>query len=647
MVDGPRTVGKYTIVRRLGAGGMAELLLARAVGPAGFSKEVALKKILPNHAGDRDFVEMFLDEARIAARLNHPNIVQIYDLGESDGVYFIAMEYVHGFNVYELLREAARRGERVPIDVALGIVLAASEGLGFAHAQRGEDGQPLGLVHRDVSPHNILVSYEGAVKVCDFGIARAAGRLHHTEHGGVKGKLSYMSPEQALGQAIDRRADIYSLGVVLHELLTTRRLFGGGVNPRLADPKARVDVPRPSEFAPGLPNALDAITMRALAFHANERYATCEALRDDLERAALALGAPTSAARRASLLTAWFPERAAGGGAADTTFDDGQMPTRTPSSLSSTSPGRVVPPFDAELTPTPTPQRTRITTAPEARTASGASARRGSSRGRRGTWARAWSMIAADARTVSARAAVWLGRGARAVRARPAYAAAGGAALLAVVVAIAWLAGGGGGSAPTRSGQPRVAHVPVPSASEVAPPADEPGPSGRAPSGGEPTPEPAPEGMPSARAASTRGERDGTLNLDVTPSVNVFANGHALGHTPLRGVRLPAGRHRLRLIDRAAGIDTTVDVEVPRGRGVDKHVTIGKGRLRIKALPWADVTVDGRELGTTPMAPLSLYAGTHEVRLSYHPQGAPPKERVERVTLAAGADELLERDLRK
>src|SRR5688572_13448345 len=194
---------------------MAEIWLARQKGLQGFEKVVVIKRIADAYSSDATFVEMFLDEARIAAQLDHPNIVQIHDLGEHRGAYYIAMEYLHGEDLAMTVRTGAKAGERLPCELAAQIISHAAEGLASAHAKVGLDGRPLSIVHRDVSPQNIFVTYEGVVKVLDFGVAKAAVRASHTVGGKLKGKFGYMAPEQARGDELDGRADVWSLGVVL------------------------------------------------------------------------------------------------------------------------------------------------------------------------------------------------------------------------------------------------------------------------------------------------------------------------------------------------------------------------------------------------------------------------------------------------
>ena len=220
-------IGKYKLVRLIASGGMAEVYLARQAGAAGFEKLVCLKRILPHLARDRQFVEMFLNEARLAARLDHPNIVSIHDLGEANGNYFIAMEFIDGPSLRAVAKRAQERGERLPIAEVVKIVSMAAGGLHYAHDLAGPDGKPLGLVHRDISPDNVLVHRNGMAKVVDFGIAKAANSSGMTRTGTLKGKVAYMPPEQLRGDALDRRADVFALGVVLYEMLGGKRPWEG------------------------------------------------------------------------------------------------------------------------------------------------------------------------------------------------------------------------------------------------------------------------------------------------------------------------------------------------------------------------------------------------------------------------------------
>jgi serine/threonine protein kinase len=265
--------GKYVLGERIAAGGMAEVFRAVAEGPAGVEKTVALKRVLPMLSGAGEFVTMFIDEARIAASLTHVNIAQVFEFGEVEGAYYLAMELVEGADLGRLAEAARKAGRKLPWPMIAFLIAEAARGLAYAHDKRGRDGQPLGIVHRDVSPQNILVSRAGEVKLADFGIAKAIGKLHKTESGAVMGKLRYMSPEQVLGEPLDGRSDLFALGIVLWELLCGRTLFDGDHPGRVAEQVKQAEVPPPSKFAPGVPAELERIACKCLARARDGRYA--------------------------------------------------------------------------------------------------------------------------------------------------------------------------------------------------------------------------------------------------------------------------------------------------------------------------------------------------------------------------------------
>lgn len=278
-------LGKYELIRRLAAGGMAEIFLARVAGSAS-EKVVVLKRILPRYAEDEDFARMLVDEARLASTLQHPNIVQVYDTGahpESGHSYF-TMEYVRGRDLRQLQRASQLRETPIPLEHAINIVIGVAAGLDYAHDHVGFDGRRMEIVHRDVSPSNVLVAYSGAVKLVDFGIAKAMA--HSTvQQGKLKGKIPYMSPEQCRGEPLDRRSDIFSLGTVLWELSTGKRLWK---SPRELTTLRRIaneDAPRPSRGVKGYPKDLERVLMRALKRNRDQRYQSAGAFAEDLRAA--------------------------------------------------------------------------------------------------------------------------------------------------------------------------------------------------------------------------------------------------------------------------------------------------------------------------------------------------------------------------
>ncbi len=253
---------------------MASVHLARMDGPGGFQKWVAIKRIHPHLVEDDQFVDMFLDEARIAAGINHANVAQVFDLGKDDNTYWIAMEYLHGEPLREVMRRAEEHGQRIGPELAARICADAAEGLHAAHELRGKNGQLLGLVHRDVTPHNLFLTYDGYTKVVDFGIAKVADRLSSTRAGTLKGKLAYMSPEQVRGAEVDRTTDIFALGVVLWEITTNQRLFRMDTDLDTLEKVQACIVPPPSTIVPGYPPELEACVMKALSKRKQDRFPT-------------------------------------------------------------------------------------------------------------------------------------------------------------------------------------------------------------------------------------------------------------------------------------------------------------------------------------------------------------------------------------
>lgn len=285
--------GRYRGVRPLSVGGMAELFLAVAQREAGFEKLVVVKRILPHLASDDEFVRMFLDEARLAAQLDHPNIAQVMDFGRDQDSYYYVMEYIHGLDVRALLK---RVGGPLPLDVALALMAPVCAGLHYAHEKRDRSGQPLALVHRDVSPSNLFVSIDGGVKVLDFGIAKAATAARVTASGVLKGKIGYMSPEQARGDELDRRSDVFGLGIVLYQMVTGRRPFAEANYFKALNDVQRGRFARPREVSDGCPEALDELIVKAMAIDREDRFPTARDLALAVEEFALAHRVRASAA---------------------------------------------------------------------------------------------------------------------------------------------------------------------------------------------------------------------------------------------------------------------------------------------------------------------------------------------------------------
>ena len=262
---------------------MATIYIGRSTGIGSFERHVVLKVILPERANDETSVQMFLDEARLAASLNHQNVAQVFEVGQDTGIHFLAMEYVHGQDLRALLAKAGSTGTRVPLELALTVVAGAAAGLDHAHERRSSDGTPMGIVHRDVSPSNIMIGYDGSVKLLDFGIAKATMRSVQTQSGIIKGKFAYMSPEQCRGRDVDRRSDVFSLGIILYEVTTQHRCFRADSDFDTMHRIVTGDIVRPSRLVQGYPPALEVIVMKALAVDVNQRYASAGQLLEALE----------------------------------------------------------------------------------------------------------------------------------------------------------------------------------------------------------------------------------------------------------------------------------------------------------------------------------------------------------------------------
>lgn len=291
-MNAPETFGKYILLKKIGRGGMAELFLARQVGVAGFERVLAIKRILPHLTEDAEFVQMFINEAKIAAQIAHPNVVQIYDFGTVNGTYYIAMEYVMGKSLAAALSAGNARGRPMPAHQAIQITARIAAGLDHAHRGKTMSGQPLGIIHRDISPQNILLGYHGDVKLVDFGIAKAASSSTHTQTGMIKGKLAYLSPEQAWGKPVDHRADVFSLGIVLHEMLTGQRLFKADNEIATLERVRTAAVAPPSTLNPRIAKELDPIVLKALTARPDDRYPTAQAFHEALEGYLARLGPP-------------------------------------------------------------------------------------------------------------------------------------------------------------------------------------------------------------------------------------------------------------------------------------------------------------------------------------------------------------------
>ena len=284
-------IGRYQILERIGAGGMAEAFRARASGPGGYQRDLIIKRILPHLARETDFIRSFVDEAKILGMLNHPNVVGVYDFGVDEDRHYLALEFLDGPSVAEILTRVKKRDGQIPVAVAAYIAREVCKGLAAVHALRGPDGRALEVIHRDVSPSNVMTTTAGAVKLLDFGLAKIGAAQKVTKQGYIKGKAGYLAPEQIKGAPIDSRVDIFSLGVVLHEMLCLEHLFyGEGGDIATVYRIIEMEIPAPSRARGEVPAAIDEIVFKALARDPDKRYATASDMARDLDDVVTAAG---------------------------------------------------------------------------------------------------------------------------------------------------------------------------------------------------------------------------------------------------------------------------------------------------------------------------------------------------------------------
>lgn len=280
----PKRFGKYSLLHRIAVGGMAEIFIARHTGMQGFSRKIVIKKIRPHLSKEQSFINMFLNEAKLAAQLSHSNIAQIYDLGRIEQSYFIAMEYVRGRDMRAVTNKAEKKKIPFPLEYALKVAADTCEGLFYAHRRTDDSGRPLNIVHRDVTPENIMVSFDGEVKILDFGIAKAENLATETKVGEIKGKLGYMSPEQIMGKSLDHRSDLFSLGVVLYEWLTGKKLFAAKHDVDVLRNVVEGKIYPPSYFRQEVPKAVEEIVMKALERNRQQRYQSAWEMQFDIRQ---------------------------------------------------------------------------------------------------------------------------------------------------------------------------------------------------------------------------------------------------------------------------------------------------------------------------------------------------------------------------
>jgi serine/threonine protein kinase len=583
-------IGRYRIERLLARGGMAEVFVGKAEGPGGFSKSVVIKRILPELAEDPTFVDMFLSEARLAAQLSHPNVVQVFDFGQHEGHYFLAMEHVRGQTLRALLKYFLGQGMPMPAAIAARIACGVCEGLQYAHDLRDEDGTPLNIVHRDVAPDNIMVTSAGMPKLVDFGVAKAVSNTHRSVAGTVKGKYAYMAPELVRGQEADRQVDVYALGVTLFELVTGKRPFLADNELALVQKIAEGRPPRATEVRAEVPEPLSQIIALAMHPSKQERYSDARSLQRVLEAWLNVTGQRVESGELAGLVEKVTLTRHAAVSSSQEPSGPKIGAMGTPASSSKGQApvlglGGPSSELDVRAFQEPADLRSRSTTA------------------QLGGFD-----VAVDESQL------------RKPKKAPVALVAGlGVVLLCAGVAVALVM-----RAPPPA--PIVPPAPVavvpPKPAEPAPPvvAPEPKPEPERVAEPEPVPEPAPPQKtasvkPAAAVRTSPGE-DGYLTLRSEPWCDVYLGAEKLGTTPLIRTPVASGRQQLLLKNDKVGLTRKLAVNIEPGRELKQAFVVEVGSVQIDAPAGSDVLVDGVRAGTAPLAaPIELVEGKHEVRV--------------------------------
>jgi serine/threonine protein kinase len=560
---------------------MAEVYLGRAEGPGGFVKKVVIKSILPEHAGDLTFVQMFLNEARLAALLNHQNIVQIFDFGEESGTYFLAMEYIEGESLRTLTRHHKNKGQTLPADLAARMMVGICEGLQYAHDLCDDNGVSFNIIHRDISPDNLLISSTGVPKIVDFGIAKAASGNHQTQSGQLKGKFGYMPPEQIRGEGIDRRLDIYALGITLHEALTGSRPFVAATDIELLHLILKYEHVPVLSKNPDVPVELAKIVDTATATAREDRFPDCRAFQSALENYLVESGSRVGNTELAALVKEVTRHRQdlhqgapSSGPKAVPGFPPGGVNARPPTisevGIPAILPPHIVPQGAQDTTsvlqpPTPFP------------TPAAPSSRR--------------TAVALFASVVLTATVVLVG-----VKLRSAN---------DVTPAVA---------PPSPVSEPTRIAVAVPMPEPVPSQAPERKPEMTPP----PTPEPNSVEAVAPKPAESRTPKpsiipaNGLLTLRSDPVCEVVIGNNVVASTPLRKFELPAGQHTV-VLRCSSGASKTLRVKISPGAETNEAYVFPKGVLSISAPEGAHLFVDGESIGVAPVEPVKLAAGAHEV----------------------------------
>ncbi len=615
-------IGDYTLLRKLATGGMGEIWLAERKGISGFSKRVVIKTILECFADEPSLVDMFLQEGRIAAGLNHPNIAQTYDLGQVGRTYYMAMEYVNGRDLRNILLANVRKGQLVPLNLVLRIAAEACEGLYHAHTWCTPDGQHAGIIHRDISPQNILVTFEGKVKIIDFGIAKAAQSASRTRSGVLKGKYAYMSPEQVRGKQLDPRSDLFSLGVVLYEMLTARRLFKRDSELSTLDAVLESEVPSPKRFDGTVPKEVEAVLFKALARDPRDRFKDARQMQLALEEVMISCKLPASSAHLAAYM--------------DEIFHDSLQQQQQMEQLTNSKLMKMMESLPSASGPGPKMERTKPFAPGMLVSGAESSEKRELTRN---------LVPSVHSNEIKARKSVtWH------------WAVIG---LLAMILGVAsWLL------VKTLANSTSVEKIDLATMEHgeniVADPTSHP--KVQKPEKHQPDPNTDNHGSrdDSLELGLNLAEPDkkqplekpvkkpvkkithGWANISTDPAAAIYMGGRKLGDGSLKGLRLRVGRHKL-VAKLPNGAKKVFWIKVLGAKTVNHAIKFNKGKLRIVVHPWADVWVDGKPVGQTPMGALELVEGPHKVRLRNEPNG---KDIIKTVIVKPGAETSLRMDWR-
>jgi serine/threonine protein kinase len=608
-------MGKYQLIRKLATGGMAEVFLAKAAGPMGFEKVLVVKRILPHLAEDPQFTEMFLFEAKLAGLLNHANITQIFDFGEEEGSYFIAMEYLDGPNLRVLSRKAMEQNAASSLPVCAKIVSLACEGLAYAHEfVDPQTGQALGLIHRDISTDNILLSRTGGVKVVDFGIAKAANTGHRTKTGILKGKVAYMSPEHLLGKPLDARADIYALGVVLYELVAGQKPFEGDSEVSMIQAILHEPMVEIGERRKDVPADLQRIIHRMLAKDREERYASCRELQVDLERFIIQCGEPVGAFQIADLVKRLIPSPPSGG--PEVMPRPGSGPRKEPSGSRSAA-TVTPPPPTAQPSPTVAQRRTgemNVTERTEVYVPQ--SGLREDGAPRKSSRHLAWVVPGMMLLLSGGGYAFWrvtrpspTGTPSTVVPSVSSASPMDSVPQQAMAVAAPPVVSGDSAIRSSTASSQVAKDMAAPSPGNSLQPATQPPEGG----GGQPA------GLP---AAQVKSDTQATLEVRSTLRGLVRINGKVAGSSPLT-TPVEAGRLRVEVSGSAEGdqFDKSQVIEVKPGEARQVSFSIQKVRVHIRGRPddMKVISLDGQFLdGETET---EIYEGRHKLRLTHSPTG--------------------------